>query len=238
MNFPNSLKKGFKKFLWLLTQRIYVNPKIQQNIVEQFHKLYYDSSSFGKTWAQTFWFGVNTQKCPLDLWIYQEILYELKPDLIIETGTANGGSALFLATICDIIGIGTVVTIDIERRENLTQHSRIKYLTGSSTSNEIVTKVQELAKNKKKVMCILDSDHTKKHVLDELKIYSPMVSKGQYLIVEDTHVNGHPVEPEFGEGPMEAVKEFLKSHLEFKIDAEKEKFYLTFNPQGYIKKIA
>lgn len=86
-------------------------------------------------------------------------------------------------------------------------------------------------------MVILDSDHKKVHVLNELKIYSKFVSKGSYLIVEDSNINGHPVLPNFGLSPMEAIKDFLKENKNFIIDKTKEKFFLTFNPNGYLKRI-
>jgi cephalosporin hydroxylase len=86
-------------------------------------------------------------------------------------------------------------------------------------------------------LAILDSDHTKKHVMDEIGVYAPMVTPGSYLIVEDTNMNGHPVAEEFGPGPMEAVEEFIKGTNDFEIDKSREKFYLTFNPSGYLKRV-
>lgn len=221
----------------LIYQRIYLSAKLEKNIVENFHKLYYDSRVFGKTWGETFWLGVPVFKCPFDLWVYQEILFETRPDVIIETGTANGGSALFLASLCDLINHGEIITVDVEEAKERPKHPKIKYLLGSSTSSEIIEKIKNLIKDKNKIMVILDSDHHKEHVLNELKIYSQFVTKGNYLIVEDTNINGHPVFQEFGPGPMEAVEEFLKENKNFVIDKNKEKFYLTFNPNGYLKRI-
>jgi cephalosporin hydroxylase len=86
-------------------------------------------------------------------------------------------------------------------------------------------------------MVVLDSDHSRDHVLNELKAYSPLVTKGNYLIVEDTNLNGHPVHPSIGPGPMEAVTDFLRYNDEYQIDKERERFYITFNPNGYLKKI-
>jgi cephalosporin hydroxylase len=230
--------KKVKRILNLLYHRIYINPKLENDIVNRFHKLYYDSNIFGRSWGNTHWLGVRALKCPLDLWLYQEIIHELQPDLIVETGTAGGGSALFLASICDLVGNGAVVTIDIEAKEGRPRHPRITYLHGSSTAEGIVDEVRKLAERAGSVMVVLDSDHNKDHVLVELSLYSRFVTPGSYLIVEDTNVNGHPVFPEHGPGPMEAVAEFLKEQKGFVVDKDKEKFFLTFNPNGYLRKIA
>jgi len=226
----------FYKYYVTLTSRLLTDPGIQKLAVDEFHKLYY--YSLDRTWNNTFWFGVPVLKCPLDLWIYQETIYKLRPDVIIETGTAKGGSALFLASLCDLINNGKVVTIDIKRDEKWPRHNRITYLTGSSVSEEIVRKVEAMISNDSKVMVILDSDHTMAHVLKELKIYGRLVSGGSYMIVEDTDVNGHPVDPDHGPGPMEAVKKFLDEDRNFVIDKEKEKFFLTSNPCGFLKRVA
>lgn len=211
-----------------------MEPESIRRIVDPFHTLYYDS----KVWTETTWFGVRTQKCPLDLWIYQEIIYELRPDVIIETGTLNGGSALFLASLCDLLKKGKVITIDISNKKARPRHPRIQYLLGSSISEGVVEGVSRMLRPKDIVMVILDSDHSKNHVLHELRTYSRFVTRGSYLIVEDTNINGHPVYPEFGPGPMEAVEEFLKETNEFVVDSGRERLYLTFNPRGYLRKIA
>ena len=213
-----------------------VDPRIKQNIIDQFHRLYYDGYGKGLTWGNTFWRGVKTEKCPLDLWVYQEIIQDLKPDLIIETGTRFGGSALFMADVCTLVGNGRIVTIDIDAPEGRPQDDKITYVSGSSVAGDIVTKVKGMIEADTKVMVVLDSDHSKAHVFKELQAYAPLVSKGQYLIVEDTNVNGHPVADDFGPGPMEAVDEFLSSNSEFSVDDSREKFYLTFSPRGYLRK--
>lgn len=202
-------------------------------IVDDFSKLYYDSKD--QTWRNTYWVGHRTWKCPLDLWIYQEIVTEMKPDVIIECGTGEGGSALYLATICDLIGHGKIITIDLKERKKL-RHDRVKFILGDSVSNEVVEEVLRLISGKT-VMAILDSTHVKNHVLRELEIYSMLVTNGNYLIVEDTIINGHPARTRFGEGPMEAVVEFLSNNTNFVVDKNREKFYLTFNPNGYLRKV-
>lgn len=201
-------------------------------IADQFHQLYYDSG----IWLNTFWLGVPIQKCPLDLWIYQEIIYEVKPDLIIESGTADGGSAYYLASLCDMVQKGRVVTIDIAAKAR-PQHPRITYLTGSSVSAEIYNAVRDSIKPGEQVMVILDSDHSYGHVLNELRIYALLVTAGSYLIVEDTNINGNPVFPGFGPGPMEALQQFLAENKEFVVDKSREKFFVTFFPDGFLKKL-
>jgi predicted O-linked N-acetylglucosamine transferase (SPINDLY family)/cephalosporin hydroxylase len=208
----------------------------EQDAISWFHKLYYESGQKGDTWNNTRWMGVPILKCPLDLWIYQEILFEIKPELIIECGTFSGGSALFLAHLCDIIGCGEIVSIDIEQRSDLPQHPRIYYWSGSSISEQIVERVRQKASCRCRVLVILDSDHRANHVLQELRLYSAFVTPGSYVIVEDTNVNGHPVAPDFGPGPMEAVQAFLSENPSFSVDPEREKFGLTFNPSGYLKR--
>jgi cephalosporin hydroxylase len=199
-----------------------------------FHGLYYDSLC----WIDTFWQGHQVQKCPLDLWIYQEILFEQKPDLIVECGTNRGGSALFMAAMCDLMDRGEIISIDIQEYENRPQHERVTYLLGSSTSDEIVGQVDAARQGKGCVLVILDSDHRRPHVLQELEIYHRFVTPGNYLIVEDTNVNGHPVFRAHGPGPMEALDEFLHTNKDFEIDSDQEKFHLSFNPRGYLRKVS
>jgi cephalosporin hydroxylase len=202
--------------------------------IDQFHMLYYSGRE--QTWGNTFWLGQTVLKCPLDLWSYQEILHEVQPELIIETGTYQGGSALFLASICDLLDQGEVLTIDVDRREGRPRHPRITYLTGSSTSSKILRQVRQRASGKSTVLVILDSGHGKDHVLSELHAYAPLVTPGSYLVVEDTNLNGHPVESNHGPGPAEAVEEFLERSDGFVRDESREKFLLTFNPGGYLRK--
>ena len=114
-------------------------------------------------------------------------MFETKPDLIIECGTSEGGSALFLASLCDLIGKGEIVTIDIYDKK-CPRHKRINYLIGKSTSKEIVERVKTFLEKNKKVMVILDSDHDKGNVLKELNIYNKFVGDGCYLIVDDTNL--------------------------------------------------
>ncbi len=218
-------------------RRVALDPSDEQSVVTEFHRLYYDARLFNMTWRNTWFMGHAVQKCPLDLWLYQEIIHKVRPDVIIETGTFVGGSALYLASLCDLLNTGRIVTIDIEDRRR-PSHERITYVNGSSVAADVVARVEAEVRTASTVMVILDSDHSRDHVLKELEAYSPFVTKGSYLIVEDTNLNGHPVLPEHGPGPMEAVETFLAAHPDFAHDTVMDKFYLTFNPRGYLKREA
>lgn len=204
-------------------------------IVDQFSRLYYHDSR--QTWMDTRYRGVPILKCPLDLWIYQELIHEVRPDLIIETGTASGGSAFFLGDLFDTLGSGQLVSIDIHQKPDLPEHPRVTYLEGSSVDQGIVSHVASLASKAGRALVILDSDHSRDHVRAELEAYGPLVSVGSYLVVEDTNVHGHPALPSFPPGPMEALHQFLAGTDEFVVDRAREKFMTTFNPSGYLQRV-
>jgi len=230
------IKQELKKIRTLLHRRFYLSKSGEKDIVEKFHKFFYDAYLFESGWQNVKWMGETIMKCPFDLIVYQEIIFEKQPNIIIETGTQYGGSALFMANICDLIGRGEVITVDKKVWGNPKKHDRITHLNGSSTDPDIFKTISSKIKPGDSVMVVLDSDHTEKHVLKELELYAPLVTRNQYCIVEDTNINGHPVEPDFGAGPHEAVTKFLKTTNEFHIDKEREKFFVTFNPDGYLLK--
>lgn len=211
---------------------------VDPDIVQAFHRTYFDARAYNLTWRNTFWMGHAILKCPLDLWLYQEILFELRPAVIVETGTAFGGSALFLAQMCDLIGHGRVVTVDIQERPGRPVHPRIQYLTGSSVAPDMIAQVKQAIAGEGPVMVLLDSDHAEAHVRQELEAYHPLVTAGSYLVVEDTNLNGHPVEPEHGPGPWEAMQAFLSTHTEFAHDTEMDKFLVSFNPKSFLKRLS
>lgn len=186
---------------------------------------------------------------PQDILAIQEIIWKIKPDLIIETGIARGGSLILSASILELIGKGHVLGIDIDIRKNnkyeIEKHSlskRITMIQGSSINKNIIKKVKKFAKGKKKIMVILDSNHTHKHVLKELKEYSSLVSKGSYLIIFDTVVEDLPDELTkkrpwgIGNNPKTAVNSFLKINDRFKLDEKiEDKLLFTAAPYGYLK---
>lgn len=224
--------------------QIPINDEVAQfsQVINQFSQVYYHTpiANGDPVWKNTYWFGIPALKCPLDLWLYQEIINEQKPDFIIESGVAFGGTTAFLADMCNLAGKGEVIGIDIniseQTRLSLSKYNNIRLIQGSSVSSDVVQQVSQLV-NDKNALVILDSDHAKDHVLQEILTYCKFVPQGGYLIVEDTNLNGHPVFPEFGPGPMEAVEEFLKENSEFYIDKDCHKFITTFNPNGYLKRL-
>lgn len=208
----------------------------EQRIVDAFHQLYFETWDGAQRTLNVNWLGYRATKCPFDLWTYQEIVVETRPELIVESGTRLGGTSLFLATILDLLGgSGRVVTIDVNRDARFPKHPRIEYLTGSSLDEPISAGVRRAAAGRR-TMVILDSLHTAEHVGAELAIYADLVSVGCYLIVEDTNVNGHPVLPDYGPGPTEAIQAFLAGDDRFVVDRDRERFMLTLNPGGYLRR--
>lgn len=223
---------------------------LKADVVNAFHEIFYERRTLTN---QPMWMGRRVDKSPADLWRFQELIFDLKPGLIIELGTANGASALYFAHLLDVMGRGRIITVDIDaglapREENPSRtnpgerpdHHRISYLIGNSANEKIVRAISTEVKKKssKPVMVILDSDHRKPHVSAELELYAPMVSKGSYLVVEDSNINGHPVYPDYGPGPYEALLAWMPHHPEFEVDVDlEERFPFTFNPMGWLRRM-
>ncbi len=204
-----------------------------------------------------FWFGVPILQAPQDLQAWQEIIWEVKPDLIIETGIAYGGSLIFNASmlaileVCGKIEKGEVLGIDIDIRphnkEAILAHplsKKITMLEGSIIDDEIIARVSDFVKDKKRVLVHLDSNHTHEHVLAELRAYAPLVSVGSYCIVGDTGIEDLPNETTSdrpwgkGNNPKTAVWEYLKENSSFEIDKTIDsKLILTGSPDGFLRKI-
>lgn len=201
-----------------------------------FHRLWYSRTY---THGLTSYSGVPILKNPLDLWVFQELIWDLQPTLIIETGTAYGGSALFFADMLARRGQGRVVSVDIEPHDTLPSHPRVSYVTGSSTDSRIVHAIWQVAATHPRVMVVLDSDHSKTHVTAELSAYAPMVTAGQFLVVEDTNIDGRPIldgwmggQP----GPGAAVDAWLPDHPEFAPEVLAERFMVSHYPGGWLRK--
>lgn len=214
----------------------------ERSVVRDFHTLYYGHWQKGSGTLSILWRGYSAIKCPLDLWMYQELIQRRRPDLIVETGTAWGGSALFLADMCDLAANGRVLSIDVNNEKHLgilPSHPRLTFLSGSSADPAIVDQVYSAARDigpSPEIMVFLDSDHFAVHVMRELVAYAPLIRPGGYLVVEDTNINGHPVLPAFGPGPGEAVNVFLKNNQDFEVDPRCERFLMTCNPGGFLRK--
>lgn len=197
------------------------------------------------------WMGRPIIQYPQDMIAMQEIIWRVQPDLIIETGIAHGGSLIYYASILELMGKGKVLGIDIDirshNRAEIEKHpmfKRIEMIEGSSVSPDTIQQVSDIAKQHQTVMVSLDSNHTHEHVLQELKAYSPLVTKGSYLvcfdtIVEDLPDNYLPGRPwKQGDNPKTAVREFLKGNDAFVVDTEIDnKLLISVAPEGYLKKI-
>jgi cephalosporin hydroxylase len=210
------------------------SPAVRRAVIEQFHRLYYHSGK--QTWKNTRFYGVTVWKNPMDLWLYQEMIHEFRPDVVIEAGTKYGGSAYYFARLFDLVGHGQVITIDTKPQPNRPEHPRITYLTGSSTDPAIAESVDELVGDRKPLI-VLDSYHARDHVLEELRLWSPRVPLGRHIVVEDSHAGGNPVTTRVARGPRPAIKRFLSENDAFVVDESMHKFFFTFNPGGYLKRV-
>ena len=219
-----------------------------QSTIDRFHNLFYKNPN---TIERNRWMGIPTIQNPNDVWITQEILFEVKPDFVVEAGAYMGGSAAMWAMMLrEANPSGRVITIDIkdmtsEARKLPIFKERVDFMLGSSTSPEIVEEVKRRVAGHP-VVVILDSDHRKAHVLNELKAYADIVQKGGYIIVQDSNINGHPVVLNSRDwagsyvnqpGPMEALTEFLVADKRFRIDLGRQRLMLTMNPNGYLRRV-
>jgi cephalosporin hydroxylase len=195
------------------------------------------------------WLGRPIIQFPQDILALQEIIWQVRPDLIVETGVAHGGSLILYASLLELIGHGQVAGIDIDirahNRAEIEKHPMFKRITlieGSSADESISRRVRNLAREKSRVLVVLDSNHTCEHVLRELRLYAPLVTRGSYLVVFDTVIEDMP-EGSFpdrpwgkGNNPSTAVREFMGSTDRFVVDKELDgKLLITAAPGGYLK---
>jgi cephalosporin hydroxylase len=232
------------------TKRKYIQRMSKdKNLLAMSNRWFIESCKYKYSYNFT-WMGRPIIQFPQDIVAMQEIIWEVKPELIIETGIAHGGSLIFYASMLEIIGVnGQVLGIDIDirphNRDEIEKHPmfrRIEMIEGSSTEENVVNKVYDFAVDKSPVLVVLDSSHTHGHVLKELELYSPLVTKGSYLVVFDTVVEDMP--DEFfderpwgrGNNPKTAVKDFLKINDRFVVVKDiEEKLLITVAPDGYLK---
>jgi cephalosporin hydroxylase len=207
-----------------------------QAITDRFHQVWYDS----RVWERITWMGVPIQKNPFDLFQYQEILADEKPDTLVECGAYKGGATLFFAQMFDLIGRGQVISIDSVPRwdPRVRDHPRVTTLTGRSVDRKVFSRVLRAVGDRTAIV-VLDSDHTQNYVEEELSLYSRLIKPGGLIVVEDTDVNGHPVYSAHGPGPFEAMTAFLKTHREFRADESRaNKLLFTSAPSGWLRRLS
>jgi cephalosporin hydroxylase len=244
--------KQFEKEREDRIKRNSVDKKLKSSADQWLHE------SMTKDYVYNFsWLGRPIIQSPQDIIALQEIIWDVKPDMIIETGIAHGGSLIFSASMltllekCGQIKNGKVLGIDIDIRKHnkkaIDAHPMSKKITmfqGSSLDKKIIKKVHNFAKKAKKILVCLDSNHTHDHVLGELNAYTSLVSVGSYCVVFDTFVEdmpqgSYPDRPwDKGNNPKTAVRKYLETHPEFKIDNSiQDKLLITVAPDGYLKRI-
>jgi cephalosporin hydroxylase len=215
-----------------------------QEIIDAFHLLWYERRQ-RQTWRNTTWMGAELQQCPLDLWIYQELIHKARPEVFVEVGIKRGGLTRYIA---DLFGLihgrdkrhGRVVGVDISvaaAREAVGRHKRITLVEGSSVDEHVFEQVRKECGGRP-AMVLLDSDHAEAHVRAELELYHTLIGAGGYLIVNDTNIGGHPALDWKESSPWDAVHDFVSVHPEFEIDRECEKHMLTQCPDGFLHRVA
>lgn len=185
----------------------------------------------------TTYHGVKTLKNPLDYWVYQELIYQIQPDVIVEIGNNWGGSTLALAHQLDLLGKGRVIGVDIDQSkipEIVRNHPRITLI--ESPAVEAFPSVRSLIAQDERVLVIEDSSHTYENTLNVLRLYNELIRKDDYFIVEDT-ICHHGLDVGPNPGPYEAVETFVQENDQYVIDRSFESFLITWNPKGFLRKV-
>jgi cephalosporin hydroxylase len=188
-------------------------------------------------WVSSTWLGRPHTSAPTDLHAYQQLLTSVRPDWVIETGTGDGGRSLFLASVCELLEHGKVVSVGEHLAEDLPIHPRLVYVDGSPSAEATVARVRALVEPDATALVIVGTCEGRQPTEDQFEAYADLVPPGSYVVITDTIVNGNPVWAGFGAGPSEAVRQILARHGEFYADPEPERWSLTFNPGGFLKRI-
>jgi cephalosporin hydroxylase len=210
-----------------------------RQVVDAFHQIYYRSLG----WDRNTYLGYQIKQCPFDLQAYQELVHRLRPEFVVQTGVAGGGSILFFATLLDLIGADPgcpVIGIDLKltKEARSLSHPRVRLIEGSSIAPETIASVKRSLPAGRPGLVSLDSDHREQHVISELRLYCEFVQPGSYLVVEDTNVNRHPVFPRHGPGPFEAVAAFLGEDDRFaRDDSAWKRNLFSFHQHGWLKRL-
>jgi cephalosporin hydroxylase len=220
-----------------LVERIKATRETHGDLLQRYHNVWYES---GHTWHYTHFLGVGLMKCPNDLWIYQDLIARAKPVVIVETGTYQGGSALWFAFLLDMMRIkdGRVLTVDIQdyRKTGDVLHPKITYLAGNSADPAMAADIKARLPVSGGRMFVLDSDHSAEHVRRELELYAPMARVGDWVIVEDTNISWLGVGGD--RGARGGVEDYLLAHQgEFEQDILCERYLLTMNPGGWLYRV-
>ena len=186
------------------------------------------------------WMGVDIQKHPMDFWVYQEMLFEIKPDVILEIGNYTGGSTYAFAHLCDIMNKGRIISVDVtdqnhDPRPELQDHPRIQWVVADATQPNVIQAIKNMIEPHERVLVIEDSSHTYDNTIKVINAYHDLIRPGDYFIVEDT-VCWHGLNVGPKPGAYEAVEEFLAKNPNWEADRSKEKFILTWTPKGFLRR--
>ncbi len=212
-------------------------PQVPEPIPDELKATLIETFWRGLSWKEMTWLGRPLAAAPTDLFVYQELLAAVRPDWIIETGTDGGGRAFFLASVCELLGHGRVVSISDDKHDR-PEHERIVYVSEPPYEAIAFERVREITGDHPHALVILGSTNGTPRIVREFTGLAPLVPVGSYVIVENTIVNGHPVWPGYGPGPAEAVRRILAENGDFVPDTSWEKHGLTFNPGGFLRRTA
>ncbi len=235
----------------ILSLRKYVHTKENKNIkeLEKAAIKWAKVSAENRLSYEIDWLGVPIIQTPEDMILMQELIFKIKPDVIIETGIAHGGSLIYYASLLELLSKGKVIGIDIEIREHnrkvIEKHpmfNKIELIEGSSISEETIEKIRKIVPKDSKVIICLDSNHTKNHVLKELQLYHEFVNLGGYIVVFDTITSklskvSSSEKIYLNNSPEEAIEGFLEEHNNFEIDKSYNKLYVSSSQDGYLRRI-